>query len=108
MPQDQRFVKIGGKVWKETWYNREKQLPRGSDEANETFNNHKFDQGGFLDASMNSGNVSMLSDKWTIDLQSGGRLRGQTWGMMHEESQKVKAVFGQQWDKRHAKYGGQP
>ena len=38
---EQRWIKRGGKLWKEQWYNRVKELPRGSEEANNTFN-HKF------------------------------------------------------------------
>lgn len=61
---EQRWVKRGGKLWKEQWYNRIKELPRGSDEANNTFN-HKFRD---LNMSQDSKNISRMSDKWEIDL----------------------------------------
>jgi len=39
----QRSFKKGGRIWREAWFNRIKELPRGSDEARQTFQHKKFD-----------------------------------------------------------------
>ena len=71
---EQRWVKRNGKLWREQWYNRIKELPRGSEEAYKTFAKGNFD---LLNQSIDShrANISRMSDKWEVDLEKG-QLRG--------------------------------
>ena len=72
--RQQKWTNRGGKLWKESWYNRVKEVARGSGEAQNMFGDRRFDQQQFLNMSMESArhnNESRMSDDWKIDLEKG-------------------------------------
>jgi|TARA_B110000285_G_scaffold150230_1_gene167709 hypothetical protein len=42
--RQQKWINRGGKLWKESWYNRVKEVARGSGEAHNMFGDRRFDQ----------------------------------------------------------------
>lgn len=106
----QRSFKKGGRIWRESWFNRIKELPRGSDEARQTFENKNFNQNN-LDMSQENerqNNISRISDKWQIDLNTGEFKEQKEEKPMYSESSKIRDLFGTGWDERHQKYGSGP